>query len=277
MIVFSALAQSLIEAASAPAGKLVPQFADLVLLVDPAIEGSRYLPVQDLVCSPAFKNRTIKQLPVFICAQAENDQPVGTWFPVGNIAHKLDEATIGDVEKECVTHAIGFVPTFRTHTLAGPQGTNHFVLTPPGSAQVNPFWVVGATKDVIDGHGGIWQAPFLLFIAALLFQHVQASQKGPAEASALKALPGEPYEYCEWRVRRVGVDYHVEIDVAGFRAMPITPLGLASAQARGRSRPTHPAGRRNDLHQQQRWRFGRRNLLRRPVHERRHIRACAAQ
>ena len=44
MIVFSALAQSLIEAASAPAGKMVPQFADLVLLVNPAIEGSRYLP-----------------------------------------------------------------------------------------------------------------------------------------------------------------------------------------------------------------------------------------
>ena len=26
---------------------------------------------------------------------------------------------------------------------------------------------------------------------------------------ALKALPSEPYEYSEWRVRRVGVDYHV--------------------------------------------------------------------
>jgi hypothetical protein len=29
---------------------------------------------------------------------------------------------------------------------------------------------------------------------------------------ALKALPDEPYEYSEWRVRRVGVDYHVDID-----------------------------------------------------------------
>ena len=184
MIVFSALAQSLIEAASAPAGKMVPQFADLVLLVNPAIEGSRYLPIQDLVGSPAFKSRAIRQLPVFICAQAENDQPVGTWFPVGNIGHRLDEATIGDLEKECVTHAIGFVPTFRTHTLAGPQAGDPFVLTPPGSAQVDPFWVVGATKEVIDGHGGIWQGPFLLFIASLLFQHVQASQRRPAEAVA---------------------------------------------------------------------------------------------
>jgi hypothetical protein len=37
--------------------------------------------------------------------------------------------------------------------------------------------VVGATKEVIDGHGGIWQTPFLLFIASLVFQHVQVSRK----------------------------------------------------------------------------------------------------
>jgi transposase len=29
---------------------------------------------------------------------------------------------------------------------------------------------------------------------------------------ALKELPAEPFEYAEWRVRRVGLDYHVDID-----------------------------------------------------------------
>ena len=29
---------------------------------------------------------------------------------------------------------------------------------------------------------------------------------------ALKSLPTEPYEYAEWRLRRVGLDYHVDID-----------------------------------------------------------------
>ena len=29
---------------------------------------------------------------------------------------------------------------------------------------------------------------------------------------ALKPLPAEPYEYAQWRVRRVGLDYHVDID-----------------------------------------------------------------
>ena len=122
MIVFSALAQSLIQAASAPVGRVTPEFADLVLLVNPAIEGARYIPIYDLVTSAAFKARTTKQLPVFICAQAENDQPVGMVFPLGNAGHAITEATIGDLEKWCVTHALGFVPGFRTHALAGPTG-----------------------------------------------------------------------------------------------------------------------------------------------------------
>jgi len=36
---------------------------------------------------------------------------------------------------------------------------------------------------------------------------------------ALKALPSEPYEYCEWRLRRVGIDYHVEVD-AHYYSVP---------------------------------------------------------
>ena len=32
------------------------------------------------------------------------------------------------------------------------------------------------------------------------------------DAPALKELPAEPYEYAEWRPRRVGRDYHVDID-----------------------------------------------------------------
>ncbi len=36
---------------------------------------------------------------------------------------------------------------------------------------------------------------------------------------ALRALPSEPYEYCEWRLRRVGIDYHVEID-AHYYSVP---------------------------------------------------------
>jgi len=39
------------------------------------------------------------------------------------------------------------------------------------------------------------------------------------DCPALKPLPIEPYEYSEWRLRRVGVDYHVEID-AHYYSVP---------------------------------------------------------
>jgi len=197
MIVFSALAQSLIQAASAPVGWMTPEFADLVLLVNPAIEAARYIPIYDLVTSAAFKARTTKQLPVFICAQAENDMPVGIVFPLGNAPHAITEATIGELEQWCVRHALGFVPDFRTHKLAGPTADKPFVLDPPDTLQANPFWVVGAAKEVIDGHGGIWQAPFLQFIASLVFKHVDASKEGGAAAPTAGGPSGNLAEFAK--------------------------------------------------------------------------------
>jgi hypothetical protein len=108
-------------------------------------------------------------------------------FPLGNAGHAITEATIGDLEKWCVRHALGFVPSFRTHKLAGPTADRPFVLDPPDTAQANPFWVVGAAKEVIDGHGGIWQTPFLEFIASLVFKHVQASKEGPGGGATTQA------------------------------------------------------------------------------------------
>ena len=176
MIVYSALAQSLIEAASPSVGDIEPRFADLVLLINPAIEAARYLPIHDLVIRPGFRDRANEQAPVFICAQAENDQPVGTWFPVGNTYHRLDSATIGDLEKDCLTHAFGFVPAFRTHTLHGPAANRDFVLELVEGRAATPFWMIGAAKEVIDGHGGIWLKPFRDFLASILFQHIQESK-----------------------------------------------------------------------------------------------------
>src|SRR5467141_385910 len=37
---------------------------------------------------------------------------------------------------------------------------------------------------------------------------------------ALKSLPSEPYEFSEWRMRRVGIDYHIEV-AAHYYSVPI--------------------------------------------------------
>jgi hypothetical protein len=188
MIVFWALAQSLIEAASDGTGGVVPRFADLVLLANPAMEGARYLPIYDLVTSSAFETGTIEQLPVFVCVQAQNDEAVGTWFPIGNAANGVEEATIGPLEKRSITHGLGFIAEFRTHTISAPPGANPFVLDPPDIMQKDPYWVVWASKDVINGHGGIWMNPFMCFLAAILFQHVRQSAFRTPEAGAKVSL-----------------------------------------------------------------------------------------
>jgi transposase len=46
-------------------------------------------------------------------------------------------------------------------------------------------------------------------------RHLGASRRmlfEELERSELKPLPAEPYTYAEWRLRRVGLDYHVDID-----------------------------------------------------------------
>ena len=176
MIVYSALAQSLIEAASDPGDSVDSRFADLVLLANPAIEGARYLPIYDLVAQPVFQARTKRQLPLFVCAQADNDEAVGTFFPIGNSKNGVEEASLGDLEKRCITHAIGFIDEFKTHRLDAAAPDAPATLDPPGLEQLNPFWVVRANAAVIDQHGGIWQVPFKKFIASVLFRHVEATR-----------------------------------------------------------------------------------------------------
>jgi len=199
MIVYSALAQSLIEAASAATDHVVPRLADLVLLVNPAIEAARYLPIQALVDSPAFQARTVRQLPVFVCATAENDDATKWAFPLGNLADRFTQATIGPLERECTIRTIGHVKALETHQLSSPQGGWSFRLAPdPAPEQVNPFWVVQATPEVINGHSGIWQRPFLAFVASLLFLHVRASKapkapKAPQTPPPPPTPPGSPF------------------------------------------------------------------------------------
>lgn len=176
MIVYSALAQSLIEAASDPAGRLDSRFADLVLLVNPAIEGARYLPVHDLMEKPDYRARVTPQLPLFVCVQADNDEAVGTWFPIGNARNGVEEDAIGDLEKRCITHAIGFIDEFATHRLDAQTTAGPAVLSPPAPETISPFWVVRANPAVIDGHGGIWQPSFKTFLAGLVFAHVSVSR-----------------------------------------------------------------------------------------------------
>src|SRR3712207_8245862 len=45
-----------------------------------------------------------------------------------------------------------------------------------------------------------------------LFPYTTLVRSEGLDRPALAALPAEPFAYAEWRRRRVGLDYHVEVD-----------------------------------------------------------------
>lgn len=186
LVVYSALEQSLIESASAPSEHIIPGFADLVLLINPAFEGSRFLPIYRL--RKALERRDITQVPIFVCAYAENDGATKFAFPAGNLVSSLTESSLGRLQALAKNHTIGNVPDFKTHDLSLSNGTESFVLRPdPEAMQPNPFWVVRAQKEIIDGHNGIWQRPFLTFLKSLLWakaETTRAGSTGPQRATA---------------------------------------------------------------------------------------------
>jgi transposase len=57
----------------------------------------------------------------------------------------------------------------------------------------------------------------------------------------LKALPSEPYAFAEWRLRRVGVDYHVEVE-AHFYSRPSGSSKPKRQRNGGARPPRHDSG-----------------------------------
>jgi hypothetical protein len=175
MIVYSALAQSLIEAASAAKPHVSTRFADLVLLVNPAFEAERYLPIWDLLNERApFE---VDQPPVFVCATGANDWATGWAFPIGNLYCLLTESWLGPQERQAMINTVGHLDWLTTHNLEEISNAPGYELTPRKAGFQHPFWVVDATPAVINGHNGIFQLPFLQFIAGLVFAHVTNSIK----------------------------------------------------------------------------------------------------
>jgi hypothetical protein len=185
LIVYSALAQSLIEAAATPFGRVTPSFADLILLVNPAFEAARYLPVQELVDERQGARETVQQPPVFVCATAQNDWSTRFLFPLGNALSLLTEKWKNPHERQAILHTIGHISWMKTHDLAADSSTGAataYTLSPPapGKMSTTPFWVVRATPEVISRHGGIFKPRFLTFIADLVFAHADDSARREA-------------------------------------------------------------------------------------------------
>jgi pimeloyl-ACP methyl ester carboxylesterase len=191
MIVFTALAQSLIEAAATQSGQIVPSFADLVLLVNPAFEAVRYLPVHDLVKERGEGSFAQNQWPIFVSVTAKNDLATGIAFPAGMAVALLQERVKGREECQALINTMGHLPWMQTHELSlahtsPTQGVvvqtfNQTVLRKIRFDDRNPFWVVTATKDIVDGHNGIWKSEFSAFVEGLVTGHVREAHMKRAQ------------------------------------------------------------------------------------------------
>lgn len=138
LLVFNAISESLIRSVTQfDHGKdeedVVGEYADLVVLVNPAIEGSRYEPLHQAVLRRKYSGR---QLPIFVAVTAANDWATRYAFCAGRIVNSIleDESpqpgrgagteekeaarVVAKEEREANISALGHVDRFKTHVLA---------------------------------------------------------------------------------------------------------------------------------------------------------------
>jgi pimeloyl-ACP methyl ester carboxylesterase len=121
LIVFTAIAQSMIEAVALPGDPSSFAFADLVLLVNPAFEAVRYLPIHQLV-ELRSERKTFDpcQRPLLVTVTARNDTATGFWFPLARSLRLFAETVAGRRELIALLKTPGHIRWMRTHVLDKP-------------------------------------------------------------------------------------------------------------------------------------------------------------
>ena len=178
-------------------------YGDLIILINPAFEATRYQPLLTaLLARPRFPP---DQRPCFLAVTATNDWATGWAFPIGRwLATRFEavrrRALLGlpdDAQRQANLRTVGHLPWLRTHRLSAPlQPKTPGAAAAPLGATLgaptdragrgwqrsytrgallehlagnpdNPFWIVEATPEVIDGHDGIFRPVFLDFLRQL--------------------------------------------------------------------------------------------------------------
>ena len=112
LVVYSAVSQAFVELALYSTEQHIePSFANLVLLVNPAFEAARYMPVFSLIKRKAFA----RQPPVMISITGTNDSATGMAFPIGAWLGSIWEHGRSKEQKQAVTHTMGHLQWMLTH------------------------------------------------------------------------------------------------------------------------------------------------------------------
>ena len=134
LVLFSAVAEYLIE--STLDKKVIAPFGDLIILVNPAFEATRYVPIRTALAQRG--GFQAGQRPVFVEVTAEDDWATGWAFPIGRWLNTrfeavrpkaLDPPLPEDAQRQANLNTMGHLDWLTTHELRGTKGT------PPPSAQ----------------------------------------------------------------------------------------------------------------------------------------------
>ena len=195
--------------------RTAPVFPDMLILVNPAFEATRFESLHALMrpngC-PYPEDRA-----KVVVVTADNDHATGSIFHASRKVLTLleaypregDGADATSRERDANTHAIGFAQRYQTHRLCviGEEANKRAVasLTPSSSAEwqpdpYEPVWVVRAPPRIVNGHNGFFfaepepgsgkQQPYLL--AWLVGLHLLGPGPNSPVMTADNACPESP-------------------------------------------------------------------------------------
>lgn len=204
LILYSAIAESLLSSVAESTyinngPRLANPIADLVLLLNPAFEASRFEPLfQAAKSNPTDLQTKISQYsnnqrPIFISITSEADQATKVFFPLGRAVNSLfehegwtdqdDQTKIeyaDRLEKKANVHTIGHMNRYRTHVLQAVSDSNlkelgalRIVCTKAesfefGNPNIFPLWNMYASADVINGHSDIYRQDLWQYLTTFL-------------------------------------------------------------------------------------------------------------
>jgi len=155
-------------------------FGDMTILLNPAFEGARYrslfnnamnrsatwgnyygdIAQSDKCPSTSPEIDVGPQIPTVVTLQSKGDWATGTTFPIFRWTSTRFSQTVSDAEAYEQIHAIGWVPAFRTHTLAfaPADSTNDICVNSPDFSGPNgpksfcPFADTHVNTDATDSN-----------------------------------------------------------------------------------------------------------------------------
>jgi hypothetical protein len=195
--------------AATPAREETWAFPDLLVLINPAFEASRYQPLVEAARLPdgcSWEQGRKPHRPRIITITAKNDEATGVFFPMfrwlGTLSEQYNEAKYGQ-ERKSNLKTIGFVDDYQTHTMElCPEGDGtRVVLKRTGTdpqTEWSPLVVASAPPEILDGHDGFlfWpktgrKNPLLVGFIGELYTLGQGHVMGGCGSKAKPAREGD--------------------------------------------------------------------------------------